>query len=103
MRRPELLIFHPDHHELHLPKLALATEGIEWRNVPGSEAAIQYATGEITIEDLRLARGDQSLEVAGSIVFDGSSPSGALDVRAANMELAEIERLCCRIAGSAAG
>jgi len=86
-------IFHPDHHELHLPKLALATEGIEWRNVPGSEAAIQYRQGEITIEDLRLARGDQSLEVAGSIVFDGASPSGALDVRAANVELAEVERL----------
>ncbi len=40
------VIFHPDHQELHLPKLALTTQGIEWRNVAGSEAAIQYRQNE---------------------------------------------------------
>ena len=52
-------IFHPDHQELHLPALAIRTDGIEWTNVPGSEAAIQYRPDEVSIKDLRLASGDQ--------------------------------------------
>ena len=59
------VIFHPDHQELHLPTLALRADGIEWRNVPGSEAAIQYRQSEVSIKDLRLASGDQTLDVDG--------------------------------------
>jgi translocation and assembly module TamB len=87
------VIFHPDHQEIHIPKLAVATEGIEWQNVPGTEAAIQYRQGVIGIQDLRLARGDQSIDVAGTLALDGATPAGALDLRAANVELAEVERL----------
>jgi translocation and assembly module TamB len=87
------VIFHPDHQELHLPKLVITTEGIEWQNVPGTEAAIQYRQGSIGIEGFRLARGDQSIEVAGTIARGGAAVDGALTVRAVNVELAEVERL----------
>ena len=36
------VILHPDHQEIHLPELAIRTQGVEWRTVPGSNAAIQY-------------------------------------------------------------
>ena len=39
------VIFHPDHQEVHLPSLAVRTQGIEWRTAPGSAAA--YATATI--------------------------------------------------------
>ena len=39
------VVFHPDHQEIHLPQLALRREGIEWRNVPGSEAADPVSAG----------------------------------------------------------
>src|SRR6185437_3755467 len=35
------VIFHPDHQEIHVPSLALSTQGIEWKTAPGSEAAIE--------------------------------------------------------------
>ena len=95
------VIFHPDHQELHLPKLAVTTQGIEWRNVPGSEAAIQYRPNGLTVQDLRLASGDQTLDVAGSVVFNGEktaavasgTPAVSLDVHARNVDLAMIETL----------
>src|SRR5690606_36984581 len=36
------VILHPDHQEVHLPELAVRTQGIEWRTRPGTEAAIRY-------------------------------------------------------------
>ena len=59
------VIFHPDHQELHLPALALRTDGHRMAQRAGSEAAIQYRQNEVTIKDLRLASGDQTLDVDG--------------------------------------
>ena len=36
------VIFHPDHQEVHLPTLAVRTQGIEWRTAPGSQATVNY-------------------------------------------------------------
>ena len=83
------VVFHPDHQEIHLPPLALATKGIEWRNVPGSEATVQYRGNELTIKDLRLASGDQTLDVSGSMAPQGAKTTGAMAVHAANIDLAQ--------------
>jgi len=86
-------IFHPDHQEVHLPSLALKTQGIEWRNVAGSEATIQYGRNELTIKDLRLASGDQTLDVAGSLALNGENTTGSLEIHARNVDLAQAEAL----------
>ena len=89
-------IFHPDHQEIHLPRLAVTTQGVEWRNVPGSEAAIQYGRKELTVEDFRLANGDEALEVSGSMALDGGEASGArkaMRVQVRNVDLARVESL----------
>ena len=36
------VIFHPDHQEIHLPQLAVRTQGVEWRTAPGAEATVKY-------------------------------------------------------------
>src|SRR5262249_6782676 len=87
------IVFHPDHQELHLPELALRTQGVEWRNVPGTEAAVQYKEGLITLKDFRLVSADQTLEVDGSVVVKGDSPSGSLVVHARNVDIAQLEQL----------
>jgi autotransporter translocation and assembly factor TamB len=87
------VIFHPDHQEIHLPQLAVRTEGIEWRSVAGGDPAIQYGKDRITLKDIRLASGEQTLDVSGTLSLEAEQPSGALQVRARNVDLAQIERL----------
>ena len=102
------VIFHPDHQELHLPALALRTDGIEWRNVPGSEAAIQYRQNEVSIKDLRLANGDQTLAVDGLLILNvaNAAPTpgvtgatASLEVHARNIDLAQAEKLALQNRG----
>jgi len=87
------VIFHPDHQELHLPSLAMRTQGVEWRTAPGSEATVKYAQQRVEFENLRLVSGDQSLDVAGTIATAGETPSGTLDVKAHNVDLPQLETL----------
>ena len=102
------VIFHPDHQELHLPSLSLRADGIEWRNVPGSEAAIQYRQNEVSIKDLRLANGEQTLDVDGALVLNVatadrapgvSGANASLEVRARNIDLAQAEKLALQNRG----
>ena len=87
------VIFHPDHHELHLPRLALTAQGIEWRNVEGSEAAIQYGQNQLTIKDLRLVSSNQAFDVEGTLSPAGAKTAGVLEVHARNVDLAQVEAL----------
>jgi autotransporter translocation and assembly factor TamB len=88
------VVFHPDHQEFHLPQMTLRTQGVEWTSAPGSEAAVQYGQGLVTFQNVRFtSTGDQSLEVAGSIVVQGEKPSGQLAVRARNVDIAQAETL----------
>ena len=87
------VIFHPDHHEIHLPRLALTAQGVEWRNVEGSEAAIQYGENQLTIKDLRLTSGDQALDVEGTLSPAGAKTAGVLEIHARNVDLAQVETL----------
>jgi translocation and assembly module TamB len=87
------LVFHPDHQEIHLPQLAIRTQGIEWRTVPGGDPAIQYGKDRLDIRDIRLAKDDQNLEVNGSLSLGTGKPTGSVAVKAVNVDLSEIERL----------
>ena len=87
------VILHPDHQEVHLPQLAVRTQGVEWRSPAGSEATIKYGQERIEIENVRLASGVQSLDVRGSFAVKGDSPAGALEVRANDIDLRQLETL----------
>ena len=87
------MILHPDHQEFHLPTLAMRTQGVEWKIAPGTEATIKYGGERIDLENVRLVSGDQSLDVKGTIALSGEAPSGALDVKASNVDLQQLETL----------
>jgi autotransporter translocation and assembly factor TamB len=87
------VIFHPDHQEIHLPSLALRTQGIEWKSAPGSQAAIEYAANRVQVNDLRLVSGDQSLDVSGTFALGDTPQLGGVTVNAKNVDLAQIDKL----------
>jgi translocation and assembly module TamB len=88
------VILHPDHQEIHLPELALRTQGVEWRSVAGSEATIQYGASRIELENIKLTSGDQSLDVSGVLPLKGAADaSGKIDARARNVDLQQLETL----------
>ena len=95
------LILHADHQELHLPTLAVRTQGIEWRMAPGSEATIKYGQERVELESIRLVSTDQSLDVNGTIALKGDAPTGALDVKAQNVDLQQLETLLLQNRGFA--
>jgi autotransporter translocation and assembly factor TamB len=102
------LIVHTDHNELHLPSLALRTEGIEW-SLAGANATVQFDPREIRLKDVHLVSGDQSLQVDGSIARGGvgdvqlkpDATSADLTVKASNVDLAQLERLTLQERGLA--
>ncbi len=87
------VILHTDHQEIHLPQLAVRTQGIEWRSAPGSEATVQYGQGRVQVDNLRLSSGDQALVVNGAFAVQGESPAGAVKVQAANVDLQQLQTL----------
>ena len=87
------VVFHPDHQEIHLPTLALRTDGIEWRNSGTGDPAIQYRPGELTLRDIGLVREDQALDANGTVSFGEGKTTGSLSVRARNVDVAEVEKL----------
>lgn len=87
------VILHPDHQEVHLPDLAIRTEGIEWRTQPGTEATVQYGQDRIQLDNVRLVSADQSLSVDGTIALLGDAPSAAIDVTAQNVDIQALETL----------
>jgi autotransporter translocation and assembly factor TamB len=88
-----VLILHPDHQEVHLPQLALRTQGIEWRSAPGSELTVKYGQDRVQIDNLRLTSGDQALTVNGAFALQGESPAGEIKVQASSVDLQQIETL----------
>lgn len=87
------VVFHPDHQELHLPTLAVRTQGVEWRTAPGSQATVKYAADRIELDNVRLVSADQSLEVNGTLTTGTGTPTGAIEVRANNVDLKQLETL----------
>ena len=95
------VIFHPDHSELHLPALALRTQGIEWKTAPGSQATIEYGTDRIQVHDLKLVNADQSLDVSGTFSLGDTPQLGGVTVAARNVDVAQIEKLALQDRGFA--
>ena len=87
------LILHPDHQEVHLPQLAVRTQGIEWRSAPGAEATVKYGRSRIEVDDLRLVSADQALTVNGIFALEGEEPAGEVKVQASNVDLQQLETL----------
>ncbi|HEY3044363.1 MAG TPA: translocation/assembly module TamB domain-containing protein [Vicinamibacterales bacterium] len=86
------LVMHPDHKEVHLQRLSLATEGLTWQTVPGSEATIQYANNAIKVQNFKLANGDQQMTADGAFGLAGDS----LNVTASNVDVGMIDALMLR-------
>jgi len=82
-------VLHPDHQEVHLGDLTLRAEKVEWRSVPGAEAAIRYGGGRLAIDDLQLASGDQRIDADGTL----GAPGDGLTVRAENVDVAQLDTL----------
>ena len=87
------LILHADHQEVHLPALAVRTQGVEWKTAPGTEATIKYGQERVELAGVHLVSGDQTLAVDGTIALKGDAPSAALDVKASNVDLQQLETL----------
>ena len=93
------VIFHPDHQELHLPTLAVRTQGVEWRMAPGGQATIKYGNERVEFENVRLVSADQSLDVNGILALGTGTPTGAIDVKATNVDLHQLETLALQNKG----
>ncbi len=87
------VILHPDHQEIHLPQLAVRTQGIEWRTPPDSHAAVEYGGGRIELRDVRLVSGQQSIDASGAFSLDGKAPAGTLQARVRDVDLKQLETL----------
>ncbi len=92
------VILHPDHQEIHLPQLAIRTQGVEWRTAPGSEAAIQYSKSQLAFQKVKLVSGDQTLDVSGTLdttrdATAAAKGSSRVEVQARNVDLQQIETL----------
>ena len=96
------VILHPDHQEIHLPDLALRTQGVEWTIKAGHRGDDQVPPGTARARERQLVSADQSLSVDGTIALKGEAPSAALDVTRRTSTSSSSRRCCCRTAGSPA-
>ena len=87
------VIFHPDHQEIHLPRLALRTQGVEWKMAPGSDAAVQYSTDRLDLGRVRLMNGNETIELNGALGIGENAATNAVDVAVRNVDLVELDRL----------
>lgn len=87
------VIFHPDHQEIHLPSLALRTQGIEWKTAPGAQATVQYGRNKIEFQNLKLVNGDQVLDADGSFALGENPEVGSIKVHAENVDIAQIDKI----------
>jgi autotransporter translocation and assembly factor TamB len=86
------VVFHPDHSEIHLPSLALRTQGIEWKT-SDTRAAIEYNANRVELRDVKLANGDQAIEVVGTFALGDRPQLAGVTVTARNVDVAQIEKL----------
>jgi autotransporter translocation and assembly factor TamB len=93
------VLLHPDHSEIHLPSLVLRTQGVEWKTAPGSQAAIEYGAGRVTVNDLHLVNADQSLKVSGTFALGDNPQLGGVTVEAQNVDVAQLEKLAMQDRG----
>ncbi|MEN3336505.1 MAG: translocation and assembly module TamB [Acidobacteriota bacterium] len=93
------LLLHPDHQEVHLPELAVRTQGVEWRTAPGSHATVNYSGSRVQLQDVRLVSGDQSLDLTGGIAIGDTPSTDAIEVHARNVDLQQLQTLALQDRG----
>ena len=93
------LLLHPDHQEVHLPDLAVRTQGVEWRTAPGSQATVNYSGSRVQLQDVRLVSGDQSLDLTGGIAIGDTPSTDAIEVHARNVDLRQLQTLALQDRG----
>jgi translocation and assembly module TamB len=87
------VLLHPDHQEVHLPQLAVRTQGVEWRLAPGAEAAVQYGQDRVQFDNVRLVSGPQVLDASGSLALKGTAPAGEIKVHAGDIDLQQLQSI----------
>lgn len=93
------VLLHPDHQEIHLPELAIRTQGVEWRTAPGSEATVHYSADRIQLDGVRLVSGDQSLDLTGGLAVGKEPSADAIEVHARNVDLQQLQALALQDRG----
>jgi translocation and assembly module TamB len=86
------LLLHPDHQEVHLTRLDLRSQGVQWQTAPDSQATIQYGEDAIAVSGLRLVNGDQQITAEGTL----GGPEDALTVTMKNVDVATVDALLLR-------
>jgi autotransporter translocation and assembly factor TamB len=92
VRATGALVLHPDHQEVHLQTLGLETQGQTWQMASGSEATIKYGSDSVTVTNLTLTNAGQQISADGSF----GRPGDALNVKLANVDLANVDALLLR-------
>ena len=93
------VLLHPDHQEIHLPELAIRTQGIEWRTAPNSQATVNYRGNRIQLDGVRLVSGEQSLDLTGGLAVGTESSAEAIEVHARNVDLQQLQTLALQDRG----
>jgi autotransporter translocation and assembly factor TamB len=86
------LLLHPDHQEVHLRQLDLAAQNSRWQLRTGTQPAIQYGGGVVSVDRLELVSGDQALSASGGF----GDPAQQLTVMVNNLDLATVDAMLLR-------
>jgi TamB, inner membrane protein subunit of TAM complex len=89
------VLFHPDHHELHLRALSLAVGQTQWALPAGQEAVAQYSKDSVALRNFVLQRGVQQLTAEGTVAVGSGSANLAnnLNVRLDNVQVRDLNEL----------
>ena len=85
-------LLHPDHQEVHLQRLSLDTQGLQWQLTPESQASVRYGDQVVSVTNVTLTSGDQQVTANGSF----GRPGNALDVDVKNVDLKSVDALALR-------
>jgi len=69
------LVPHPDHREIHIRDLLLATAGTEFRMTSEMDAVVQYGPERLAVRHLEIATSDGRVTIDGEV--GSAAPSGA--------------------------
>ncbi|HEY7290688.1 MAG TPA: translocation/assembly module TamB domain-containing protein [Vicinamibacterales bacterium] len=86
------LVLHPEHQEVHLKSLDFQSQGVRWQTEAGTEPAIQYGGGTVSVENFRLTNDGQRIEASGTF----GQPEDALTVTLDNVDVATVDALLLR-------
>jgi autotransporter translocation and assembly factor TamB len=89
------VLIEPEQDEIRLRRLALTTSNQAWALPEGREALIQYGGDRVSIQDFVVARGPEQVTINGvlNVGEHGAATSAGLDVKAENLQLADLNEL----------